>query len=71
MPVATTPARTLYDKIYESHVVHSGEGDTVLYCDRHLIHDVTSPQAFESLRAAGRTVRRPEYTLATADHSVP
>ncbi len=65
-------ARTLYDKIWDSHVVHQpGEGAAVLYIDRHLVHEVTSPQAFEGLRAAGRKVRRPQATLAVADHNVP
>ena len=64
--------RTLYDKIWESHVVsESGDGAAVLYIDRHLVHEVTSPQAFEGLRDAGRKVRRPEATLAVADHNVP
>ena len=64
--------RTLFDKIWESHVVHAREdGTCVLYIDRHLVHEVTSPQAFEGLRTAGRSVRRPEATLAVADHNVP
>lgn len=64
--------RTLFDKIWESHLVHSQEdGTCLLYIDRHLIHEVTSPQAFEGLRVAGRRVRRPEATLAVADHNVP
>ena len=64
--------RTLYDKIWESHVVHEQEdGTCVLYIDRHLVHEVTSPQAFEGLRTAGRPVRRPQATLAVADHNVP
>lgn len=64
--------KTLYDKIFESHLVHSAEdGTCLLYIDRHLIHEVTSPQAFEGLRVAGRTVRRPNATLAVADHNVP
>ena len=64
--------KTLYDKIWESHLVHEAPGETsVLYIDRHLVHEVTSPQAFEGLRNAGRTVRRPELTLAVADHNVP
>jgi 3-isopropylmalate/(R)-2-methylmalate dehydratase large subunit len=65
-------ARTLFDKIWDSHVVHRQEdGTCVLYIDRHLVHEVTSPQAFEGLRLAGRKVRRPEATLAVADHNVP
>ena len=65
-------SRTLYDKIFESHLVHSAEdGTCLLYVDRHLIHEVTSPQAFEGLRTAGRKVRRPDATLAVPDHNVP
>ena len=64
--------RTLYDKIWDSHLVHEAEdGNAVLYVDRHLIHEVTSPQAFAGLRAAGRRVRRPEATVAVPDHNVP
>ena len=64
--------RTLFDKIWDSHVVHRQEdGTCVLYIDRHLVHEVTSPQAFEGLRMAGRQVRRPDATLAVADHNVP
>ncbi len=67
----STP-RTLFDKIWDHHVVHRQEdGASILYIDRHLVHEVTSPQAFEGLRLAGRTVRRPEATLAVADHNVP
>jgi 3-isopropylmalate/(R)-2-methylmalate dehydratase large subunit len=67
----TTP-RTLFDKIWESHVVHRQEGrPDLLYIDLHLVHEVTSPQAFEGLRAAGRAVRRPDRTVATVDHNVP
>ncbi len=63
---------TLFDKIWSDHVVHVGEdGTCLLYIDRHLVHEVTSPQAFEGLRAAGRKVRRPEATLAVADHNIP
>ena len=63
---------TLYDKIFNAHVVHeAADGTCVLYIDRHLIHEVTSPQAFEGLRVAGRTVRQPGMTLAVADHNVP
>jgi len=65
-------AKTLFDKIWDSHVVHrQDDGTCVLYVDRHLVHEVTSPQAFEGLRLAGRTVRRPDATLAVADHNVP
>jgi 3-isopropylmalate/(R)-2-methylmalate dehydratase large subunit len=64
--------RTLFDKIWDAHVVHrEDDGTCVLYIDRHLVHEVTSPQAFEGLRMAGRKVRRPELTLAVADHNVP
>ncbi len=63
---------TLYDKIWNSHVVHRQEdGTCLIYIDRHLVHEVTSPQAFEGLRAAHRKVHRPEATLAVADHNVP
>jgi 3-isopropylmalate/(R)-2-methylmalate dehydratase large subunit len=65
-------ARTLFEKIWDSHVVHRQEdGTCVLYIDRHLVHEVTSPQAFEGLRTTGRKVRRPDATLAVADHNVP
>ncbi|MEO3433395.1 3-isopropylmalate dehydratase large subunit [Inquilinus sp. CAU 1745] len=64
--------RTLYDKIWDAHLVHtSDDGSAILYIDRHLVHEVTSPQAFEGLRMAGRTVRRPDATLAVPDHNVP
>jgi 3-isopropylmalate/(R)-2-methylmalate dehydratase large subunit len=67
-----TSPKTLYDKIWESHVVHEREdGTCLLYIDRQLIHEVTSPQAFEGLRLAGRKVHRPDATLAVADHNVP
>ncbi|HSO43131.1 MAG TPA: 3-isopropylmalate dehydratase large subunit [Rhodospirillales bacterium] len=67
-----TKARTLFDKIWDAHVVDvQDDGTCVLYIDRHLVHEVTSPQAFEGLRMAGRPVRRPEATLAVADHNVP
>ncbi len=64
--------KTLYDKIWDSHLVHQAEdGTCVLYIDRHLVHEVTSPQAFEGLRMAGRKVHRPDGTLAVPDHNVP
>ena len=67
----TTP-RTLFDKIWDAHVVDQmGDGTAVLYIDRHLVHEVTSPQAFEGLRLAGRRVRRVDGTIAVADHNVP
>ena len=65
-------SKTLYDKIWDNHIVSiNDDGTTILYIDRHLVHEVTSPQAFEGLRMSGRKVRRPEFTLATADHNVP
>ena len=65
-------ARTLYEKIWDAHVVERREDGTCLvYIDRHLVHEVTSPQAFEGLRAAGRPVRRPDLTLAVPDHNLP
>jgi len=64
--------RTLFDKIWDAHVVERlADGTCVLYIDRHLVHEVTSPQAFEGLRAAGRGVRRPDATIAVVDHNVP
>jgi 3-isopropylmalate/(R)-2-methylmalate dehydratase large subunit len=64
--------KTLYEKIWDAHVVERrGDGTCLLYIDRHLVHEVTSPQAFEGLRAAGRRVRRPELTLAVPDHNLP
>jgi 3-isopropylmalate/(R)-2-methylmalate dehydratase large subunit len=71
--VNTSPApRTLVEKIWQRHLVAAEEGEPdLIYVDLHLVHEVTSPQAFEALRAAGRRVRRPDLTLATADHNVP
>ena len=67
----STP-RTLFDKIWDSHVVsRQDDGTCLIYVDRHLVHEVTSPQAFEGLRLAGRKMRRPDLTLAVADHNVP
>jgi 3-isopropylmalate/(R)-2-methylmalate dehydratase large subunit len=64
--------RTLADKLWDSHLVHSAPGEPdLLYIDLHLVHEVTSPQAFDGLRLAGRRVRRPDLTLATEDHNVP
>ena len=64
--------RTLFDKIWDSHVIASqGEGTYLIYIDLHLIHEVTTPQAFEGLKLAGRTVRRPDATMAVADHNIP
>src|SRR3954451_7896592 len=65
-------ARTLAEKVWDAHVVASTEGEPdLLYIDLHLVHEVTSPQAFDGLRAAGRRVRRPDLTIATEDHNVP
>ncbi|GBQ28513.1 3-isopropylmalate dehydratase large subunit [Gluconacetobacter sacchari] len=65
-------ARTLFDKIWDSHVVERLEdGTAILYIDRHLVHEVTSPQAFEGLRVSGRRLRRPDATIAVVDHNVP
>ena len=67
----TTP-RTLSEKVWDAHVVHKGEGEPdLVFIDLHLVHEVTSPQAFDGLRLEGRTVRHPELTIATADHNVP
>jgi 3-isopropylmalate/(R)-2-methylmalate dehydratase large subunit len=67
-----TRPRTLFDKIWDSHVVERlPDGTCILYIDRHLVHEVTSPQAFEGLRMAGRPVRRPDCTIAVADHNIP
>ncbi len=64
--------RTLYEKIWDAHVVdHRDDGTSLIYIDRHLVHEVTSPQAFEALRVAGRKVRRPDLTLAVPDHNLP
>ena len=64
--------RTLYEKIWDAHVVERrGDGTCLIYIDRHLVHEVTSPQAFEGLRLAGRAVRRPDLTLAVPDHNLP
>jgi len=68
----TTAPRTLYEKIWDAHVVdRRDDGTCLVYIDRHLVHEVTSPQAFEGLRLAGRKVRRPDLTLAVPDHNVP
>ena len=64
--------RTLYEKIWDAHVVERrDDGTCIIYIDRHLVHEVTSPQAFDGLRGAGRKIRRPDLTLAVADHNVP
>ncbi len=62
--------RTLYDKIWDDHVIETAGGSSLIYIDRHLVHEVTSPQAFEGLRLAGRRVRAPEKTLAVVDHNI-
>src|SRR5579863_5041306 len=65
-------AHTLFEKVWDSHVVtHDESRPDLLYVDLHLVHEFTSPQAFESLRLAGRKVRRPDRTIATVDHNVP
>src|SRR2546423_10502544 len=65
-------SRTLFDKLWDDHVVCEPSGEPALvYIDLHLVHEVTSPQAFDGLRAAGRRVRRAELTFATVDHNVP
>ena len=68
-----TAPRTLSEKVWDRHVVHSGDGGEpdLMFIDLHLVHEVTSPQAFDGLRLAGRTVHRPDLTIATADHNVP
>ncbi|EJT78983.1 3-isopropylmalate dehydratase [Gaeumannomyces tritici R3-111a-1] len=72
MPAAERTPQTLYDKVLEAHIVDEElDGTILLYIDRHLVHEVTSPQAFEGLKNAGRKVRRPDCTLATTDHNVP
>jgi 3-isopropylmalate/(R)-2-methylmalate dehydratase large subunit len=69
--MSQTP-RTLYQKIWDDHVVQTlDDGTALIFIDRHLIHEVTTPQAFEALRLAGRTLRRPDLTLAVPDHNVP
>ena len=62
--------RTLYDKIWDDHVIETSGGASLIYIDRHLVHEVTSPQAFEGLRMSGRRVRAPEKTLAVVDHNI-
>src|SRR3974390_3164094 len=67
---AMAKPRTLYDKIWDDHLIETGGGASLIYIDRHLVHEVTSPQAFEGLRMAGRKVRAPEKTLALVDHKI-
>ncbi|TLY05970.1 MAG: 3-isopropylmalate dehydratase large subunit, partial [Thaumarchaeota archaeon] len=65
-------SKTIFEKIWDSHVVYEKEGGpSLLYIDRHLVHEVTSPQAFDGLRINGRRVRRTDLTFATMDHNVP
>ncbi|OAA68398.1 3-isopropylmalate dehydratase [Niveomyces insectorum RCEF 264] len=72
MPAAERAPQTLYDKVLADHIVDEKlDGTVLLYIDRHLVHEVTSPQAFEGLKNAGRKVRRPDCTLATTDHNIP
>jgi 3-isopropylmalate/(R)-2-methylmalate dehydratase large subunit len=72
VPPPPPPPRTLFEKIWDNHVVsQQDDGTCVLYIDRHLVHEVTSPQAFEGLRLAGRQLRRPDATIAVADHNTP
>ena len=64
--------KTLYDKIWEQHkVCDKPDGTSIIYIDKHLIHEVTSPQAFEGIAACGRNIRRPDTILAVSDHNVP
>lgn len=72
MPAADKKPKTLYDKVVDAHIVNEQEDGTILlYIDRHLVHEVTSPQAFEGLKNASRKVRRPDCTLVTVDHNIP
>jgi 3-isopropylmalate/(R)-2-methylmalate dehydratase large subunit len=72
MTLGEIMAKTLFDKVWDAHVVERlPDGTCVLYIDRHLVHEVTSPQAFEGLRLAGRRVRRPDATIAVVDHNIP
>jgi len=64
-------AKTMFEKIWNSHLVHEQDGNSIIYIDRHLVHEVTSPQAFEGLRLAGRRVLHPEATFAVPDHNIP
>ena len=72
MPRTPSEPRTLSEKVWDRHVVHAAEGEPdLLYVDLHLVHEVTSPQAFDGLRMHGRPLRRPDLTVATMDHNVP
>src|SRR5580658_8392094 len=69
---SSTGPRTLSQKVWDDHVVYSADGEPdLLFVDLHLVHEVTSPQAFDGIRLAGRRVRRPQLTVATMDHNVP
>ena len=63
--------KTMFEKIWNLHLVHEQDGNSIIYIDRHLVHEVTSPQAFEGLRLAGRRVLHPEATFAVPDHNIP
>ena len=70
--MSTQSPKTLFDKIWSEHLVRiRDDGTSLLYIDRHLVHEVTSPQAFEGLKIANRSVHRPSSTIAVADHNVP
>src|ERR1035438_2072282 len=72
MTTPNTTPRTLFEKVWQQHLVASPEGEpSLLYIDLHLVHEVTSPQAFDGLRLANRKLRRPDRTVATVDHNVP
>ncbi|KAJ5592251.1 hypothetical protein N7537_009155 [Penicillium hordei] len=72
MPSAESKPKTLYDKVFQDHIVNEqDDGTCLIYIDRHLVHEVTSPQAFEGLKNASRKVRRPDCTLVTVDHNIP
>ena len=72
MAADSSGAKTLYDKIWDAHLVdEQDDGTCVIYVDRHLVHEVTSPQAFEALRLTNRKVRRPDLTISTVDHNLP
>ena len=71
LKVSLVMAKTMFEKIWNAHLVDEQDGNSIVYIDRHLVHEVTSPQAFEGLRLAGRTVRRPETTYAVPDHNIP
>lgn len=71
LPERTGGPKTLHDKIWDDHLVDDDGMSSLIYVDRHLVHEVTSPQAFEGLKLAGRSVRRPDCVLATVDHNVP